>query len=316
MSLTLTASLTAGATSATLSSSWSYPTCSQLVNFSDGEQRNVTFTRSSTSITWADGLTGNATTAISTVGVQYYNIPANVSKIKNMTVTVGQLKYQPTPIQTRQEWDLVNTLPYSSDIPNYFFIYNGQLGIFPIPSTTGNVISFNYKTRVPDFTYTDYSVGNIANGGMTVGSTAVTGSGTSWSSNFPVGTDITFENLYLKATPPNGDGIWYPITKFNSDTSLTLGLPVVNAPNITGSTTYTIGQMPLLEEDFQDMIVYGAMKIYYSSIVKDIERFKEFDALYQERLGLLEDYAGTKSVNVDLEAEPNQVNPNLFIYAN
>ena len=94
----LTASLVAGATSATLDSAWTYPTCTQLVNFSSGEQRNVLFTKSSTAISWADALTESATDTIDTVGVQAYSIPANVSKIKNDTINVGQLKYQPIPV--------------------------------------------------------------------------------------------------------------------------------------------------------------------------------------------------------------------------
>lgn len=317
MSLTTTASMTAGATSATLTASWSYPTCQQLVTFSTGEQRTVLFTNGSTAITWSTGLTSNETTAISSVGVQSYAIPANVSKIKNNTINVGQLKYQPTPIMTRAEWDTVNFLPYTSDIPNYFFIYNGFLNIWPIPSTTGNIITFNYQTRVADLSFSDYSTGTLAAAGMASGSTAVSGTSTNWLSGglYPSGTDIGYYNLKIRANPPYGDGIWYPIRSFTSNTALTLDLPVVNAPNITSSTTYTIGQFPLLEEDFHDMLVYGAAKTYYSSIVKDKDRFSEFDNLYNERLQLLEAYAGTKSVNVDLGIAPQVVNPNLFMYA-
>jgi len=316
--LTLTGSVSAGATSATLSSSWTYPTNQQLVNFSDGEQRNVLFTQGSSAITWEVALNSNVTSAISTTGVQYYSIPANISKIKNNTITIGQLKYQPTPIMSRQEWDVVNFLPYTSDIPSYFFIYNGQLGIFPVPSTTGNVLSFNYKTRVPDLSFSDYSTGTLNTAGMVAGSTTVTGLSTSWITTglYPQNIDIGYYNLYIRANPPHGDGIWYPISRFNSETSLTLALPVVNAPNITNATSYTIGQMPLLEEDFADMLVYGALLTYFSTIVKDQGKFNQFDTMYKERLELLEDYAGTKSVNVDLESEPQQVNPNLFIYAN
>jgi hypothetical protein len=316
MSLTLTGSLAINATSATLTVAWAYPTCTQLVNFSNSQQRSVLFTNGSAAITWTGGLTATATTAISTVGVQSYSIPATISKIKNDTINVGQLKYQPVPIMTRAEWDTVNFLPYTSDIPEYFFIYNGKLEIYPIPSTTGNILTFNYQTRVSDLTFNDYSTGTLAAGGMVAGSTAVTGLATSWLTTglYPSNTDIGYYNLKIKANPPYGDGIWYPIRQFNSDTSLTLDVPVVNAPNITAATTYTIGQFPLLSEDFHDMLVYGAIKTYYSSIVKDVDRYKEFDALYSERLVLLEAYAGTKSVNVDLGTQPNMTNPNLFIY--
>lgn len=317
MDLTLTGAPVLGATTGTLTAVWAYPTCNQLITFSNGEQYNGLFTYNSAAISWTTPLTAAATTSISTVGVQYYNIPANVSKIKNNTISVGQLKYQPTPIQTREEWDMVNFLPYTSDIPSYFFIWNGQLGIFPIPSTTGNVITFNYQTRVADLNFADYSTGTLAAGGMVAGSVNVTGLATSWATTglYPQNTDIGYFNLKIKANPPYGDGVWYPIRRFTGETSLVLDLPVVNAPNITAATTYSIGQFPLLQEDFHDMLVYGALMTYYSTIVKDVDRFKEFDRLYGDRLTLLESYAGTKQVNVDLGAEPQQVNPNLFLYA-
>lgn len=315
-SLTTTGALAVGATSATLTAAWNYATGTQLVNFSSGEQRTVTFTNGSTSISWTGGLTSTATTSISAVGMQAYSIPANVSKIVNDTINVGQLKYQPAPVQTRAEWDLITTLPYTSDIPNYYFIYNGQLNIFPIPSTTGNIITFNYKTRVADLSFSDYSTGNIT--AATSGSTAITGFNTSWATTatYPTGSDISYYNLMLKINPPFGDGIWYPIRSVTSDTALVLALPIVNAPGITASSTYTIGQFPILHEDFHDMLVYGALMVYFTSIVKDAEKYKMYKALYDQRLELLEQYAGTKSVNVDLGEPPAQVNPNLFIYAN
>lgn len=318
MSLTLTGSLSIGAVSATLNAVWSYPTYKQYVNFSSGEQRYALFTNGSATITWSDPLTAVATTAISSLGVQDYNIPATVSKIKNDTINVGQLKFQPTFVQTRQEWDNINFLPYNSDIPNYCFIYNGKLSIFPIPSTTGNIITFNYKTRVADLSFSDYSTGSIATGGATGGSPSITGTGTAWSTGalYPTGPDISYYNLNLKINPPFGDGIWYPISSVNSEVTLTLGLPIVNAPKVIIGSTYTIGQLPLLSEDFHDMLVYGALKVYYSSIVENEAKYKEYDALYKERLDLLAEYAGTKQVNVDLGNQPQPVNPNLFIYGN
>ncbi len=317
-SLTLTGSLALAATTGTLTVAWAYPTSTQLVNFSNSNQREVLFTYNSTAISWADGLTATATTAISTVGVQGYQIPANISKVKNLTINVGQLRYQPREIMTRQEWDLVNFLPYTSDIPQYYFVYNNKINIFPIPSTTGNIINYNYKVRVADLSYADYSSGNIAAAGATIGSVTVTGTTTNWitTGTFPSGVDLTFQNLNLRIDPPFGDGIWYPIRSFTSGTVLVLVDPVINAPNITGSTTYTIGQFPLLNEDFHDMLVHGALMVYFSSITPDTNKFEQFKALYDSRLELLAEYAGTKAVDVDLGDDPQAINPNLFLYAN
>lgn len=319
MSLTLTVAPSAGDVSATLTAVWAYPTCLQLVNFSDGEQRSVLFTYNSAAITWQGALTDSVTVDITAVGVQGYPLPANVSKLKDFTVNVGQQKFLPTEVQTRREWDLVNFLPYNSDIPNYFFVYNGFVNIFPIPSTTGYVITFNYKTRVPNLSFNDYSTGNIDTAGMVAGSTSVTGLATNWlsSGGYPSGTDITEYNLFLRADPPFGDGIWYPIYQFNSNTSLTLALPVVNAPNITSSTTYTIGQFPLLQEDFHDMLVYGALITYFNSIVPDPNKVKYFELMYKQREELLSDYVGTKTaLSIDLSTNPVQNNPNLYTFYN
>ena len=322
--LATTAIITAGSTSATLLSSWAYPTGTEFCTFSNGQTIQVNFVNGSTAITWMTGLISNCTTAISFLGFQAYPIPANVSKLTNDTITVGQQKFVMTEIKTRTDWDRVNYLPYNSNIPNYFFIYNGFLNIFPIPSTTGNILTFNYKTRVPDMTYADYGIQpDGTNTGftlatMTVGSTQVTGTSTSWNTTggFPLNTDLTFANLFIRADPSTGgDGIWYQIQSFQSNTALTLLNPVINAPAITASTKYTIGQLPLLSEDFQDMLIYGALMIYYSSIVKDGEKFKQFESEYNTRLELLSEYAGTKTVqSVDLGEDPQFTNPNLFIF--
>lgn len=313
-SYTTTATISSAATSATLTASWSLPTGYQLTNFSNSNQRNVLFTNGSTAISWAVGLTASATTAISTTGMQAYQLPANISKVKDMTVSVGQLKFTPAPVLTQLDWDTINFLPYTSDIPQYYFIFNNQLNIFPIPSTTGNVITFNYKLRVADMTYADYSTGTVAG---TVGSTAITGSSTSWNATgtYPTGVDLMYANLFIRVTPPKGDGIWYQIRSFTSDTALTLVNPLVNLPVASGAS-YTIGQFPLLSEDFHDTTVYGALMIYFNSIVPEPNQFKMYETLYKDRLGLLSEYAGTRQVNVDLSQSPNPVNPNLFIYSN
>lgn len=312
--LTLTGILIAGATSATLSSAWTNISCQQFVTFSNSDQRTVFFTQGSAAIRWQTGLSATATTSITTIGVQAYPIPPTVSKIKNDTISVGQLVYTPAPVQSIQEWTMLNAIPYTSDIPNYFYIYNNQVNFWPIPSTSGNIITFNYKSKVPDLSFADYSTGTLS--GIALGSNSITGAATSWNATgaYPLNTDLTFFNLFLKITPPKGEGLWYQIQSFQSDTALTLSQPIQNAPSATASS-YVIGQLPLLQEDFHDMLVFGSLKVYYSSIVESEKKYKQYAAEYQTRLDLLESYGGTKSVNVDLGSQPIPNNPNLFIYA-
>lgn len=311
--LTLTGTPAVGATSATLNAVWPYLTCQQLVVFESGDQRTVFFTYNSATITWKTPLVlTNSSAEISALGVQAYPIPPQVSKIKNNTITVGQLVYTPAPVQSIQEWTQLNAIPYTSDIPNYYYIYQNQVLFWPIPSSTGNIITFNYQSRVPDLSIADYTTGTLSS--IAAGDTQITGVGTTWTSIAPATVDLTFLNLYLKITPPQGEGIWYQIQQIDSNTSITLLQPIQNAPSATASA-YVIGQLPLLQEDFHDMLVYGALQTYFSSIVSDNGKFNQFSTLYKERQQLLEAYAGTKSVNVDLGQQLVPNNPNLYFFA-
>lgn len=311
--LVLTGAPAIDAVSATLTTTWTNISCQQLVIFSNSDQRTVYFIQGSTAITWQSGLSAAATVDITTIGVQAYPIPAGVSKIKNDTITVGQLVYTPAPVQSIQEWTLLNALPYTSDIPNYFYIYQNQIMFWPIPSTSGNIITFNYKARVPDLSFADYSTGTLS--AIAIGSNAITGVGTNWNSSgtYPLNVDVTFFNLYIKITPPSGEGIWYQIQRFLSNTSLLLTTPIAYAPSSTAAA-YVIGQLPLLQEDFHDMLVHGSLMIYYSSINDDKDKYGMYKDLYTTRLDLLEAYSGTKSINVDLGPQRVPSNPNLYYW--
>src|SRR4051812_34581689 len=114
-SLTSTATFASGATSGTLTASWLYHTVQVYVTFSNGDVRNVQFTSGSTSISWTGGLSSTATTALAVGGVQFYPAPPNYSKLKTVTVMIGNLKWTPTEILTREEWDRLNVFPYYAD---------------------------------------------------------------------------------------------------------------------------------------------------------------------------------------------------------
>jgi len=307
-SLTLTGSLSIGATTATLTVAWLYHTTEAQITFSSGELRTCRVSKGQTAITWDAPLTIVATTAISVGGLQFYPLPYNFSQLKDITITQGSLKWTPKEIFTREDWDRLNPFPYYSDIPNNFFIWNGQMGIWPIPASGANTLTFNYKIRVPDLTFTDYVTGTVT---MTNGSSTVAGNLTTWMTNYlPSAGSVMNLNLWLKATAPNGDNNWYRISSIESDTSLTL----IN--NYTGSTkagcSYTIGQMPLLLEDYHDLLVYRPLMLYFSTIVKDKDSYEKFKALYQEGIDKLDSYSGKKTIQVNLRQQINSINPNVY----
>lgn len=316
----------------------------------------------------------NIVTAFQT---QFYNLPYNYSQLKTGTITIGDLKWTPTEVFTRQDWDNLNVFPYYSDIPNNFFIYNNQLGFWPIPSANsltytsqtgnftvgltvtgatsgatgvissqvdsgttgtlsfstvtgvfvagelitdtstgsatvstpvGNTITFNYKIRIPDLTFADYSTGTVT---MTNSSTTVTGAGTGFVANYlPSAGSVMNLNLWLRATAPNGDNEWYRISSMASATALTL----VNPYNGTtkAGCSFVIGQMPLLLEDYHDLLLYRALRIYFTTIVDNPNKRKEFADMYDEGIKKLDGYAGKKTVQVNLRQRINTTNPNSY----
>lgn len=327
--------------------------------------------------------------SISTVaGQQFYPLPYNYSKLKTGTLTIGGLKWTPTEILSRRDWDELNTITnYTSDIPNNFFIYNNQFGLWPAPSSTGNMITFNYKIRVPDLTFTDYvigtvttsdtrgvtafnqlyggstgytsTVGNTTSGGTGTGATVnttcvsgvvtsitinvqgtgytlgdvltitggdgtakftvtninqsmtVTGLGTTWLSNYiTTAGSVLNLNLWIRLNAPLGDNNWYQINSIETDTSLTLVNPYQGA-TVSGAS-YTIGQPSLLLEDFQDILVYQPLVFYFSTIQPNEAKASEFKNMREGVIKMMDDYVGTKSLNVNLARPAVGENPNLY----
>lgn len=309
---TLTTALTAGATTGVLNTAWAYSTQSTATLFADGETKTVTYTAGSTAISWSGGLssatgttinTSIITTSVGVGGLQTYRLPSDYSKLKTGTLTIGSLKWTPVEIMTRGDWDRLNVFPYYADIPSNFFIWNNQFNLWPIPSSTGNIISFNYKRRIPDLSLADYSTGtvSVSNGGVTV-----TGVGTSW---IPT-TNIVSESRYIQFSENSGDNLWYQVQSVDSATSLTLYAPYQGI-TIAGGT-YTLGQMPLLMEDFHDMLYLKPLIVYFTAIAKDPNKAKMFQEMYDQKLKLLEEYAGSKTINVNLSRHPMNHNPNLY----
>lgn len=315
-SMTVTTSIASGDTSATLSTAWAYPSGTYTIAFSDGETQSGTFTLNSTAITFGAvsqavtatiyvsyiGSTGNLALTLS--GVQYYKTPPNFSKLKTVTITVGVLQWNLSEVMSRTEWDSLNVFPYFASIPDRFFVYDDNtIGIWPIPSATGNTITTNYQFRVPDLSIADYATGTIT---ATNGSLTITGSSTTWT----VTTNKQNESRWIQIPQTSGDNLWYQVASVDSTTSISLYEPYQGV-TVAGAS-YTLGQMPLLHEDFQDMLIWKPLIVYFTSIVKNPTQAKMYEEMYAQKLKQLNDYLGNKVTNVNLSRKGRQKNPNLF----
>jgi hypothetical protein len=246
-----------------------------------------------------------SSTAVTVAQQQGYDLPYDYDKLIDVYQIVGAYKYVPREIVLQEDWDRLNQQQmYQSNYPLYYHIYAGQIQFWPIPSTAGQVITYNYRRLSTDLNLPSYSTGSVS----TDGSVTVTGSGTSWNSSF-VGQYFLVLPTAIAAT--SGDGFAYKVSAVSSPTSLTL-TKAYAGPNLTGAA-YSIGQAPALPEAFQDMLAYKAAQTYYLSRNPDNARFQNFKLLYDERYeGLVADSKKSVGVWVRTPVPEKLENPNLF----
>jgi len=255
---------------------------------------------------------------ISTVAAtQFYNLPYDCDLVEEISVTVSSQRYTPRKSPSREHWDRLNITPAASNIPEWYFVYNGQVGLWPTPSSGSNTITVSQKTRVIDLGVADYSTGTIvsvANGG-----TAVVGSGTSWTSQM-VGRYIRITHV---DTANTGDGLWYEIAGVTNTTNLTLVRSYGGTSIAAGSAAYSIGQMPLLPEAFHDMPWLYAAGMYWMK--EDDTRSQSFLNIHGSAgesgtpptgkvKQLIEGYGAMITDPVVDDGKPDEIlNPNLTI---
>ncbi len=235
---------------------------------------------------------------ISTVsGTQFYDLPFNFKKLINVTQTNGTTVHSPKKCSSREMWDKLNGSSVSSDIPEWFYLFNKQLGLYPKSSSSGNTITYNYKKRTKDLSVADYTDGTIA---VTNDSATVTGTGTTFTK--------AMEGRWIKL---DDEKEWYRIETFVSATELTLK-DKYQGTTTTGAS-YTIAEVSELPEDYQDLPVVLAVVDYYRK-EKDRATAKDFEDYVKEQLLLMKDrYASLTENVVVIDEEVQTTNPNLFI---
>ena len=185
-------------------------------------------------------------TSTTTASTQSYELPYNIGKLINVSVTIGGKKYYPQEI-SKSRFDLINAQGTSilSDYPQFFTIFNDQIHFYPVFSSGSLTITFNYKKIVKDLSTDDYTTGTAS---ITTGTsyTAITGVGTTWTA--------AMIGRYFKF---NDDGFWYEITSRTSNTVIAIKRSY-GGSDVSGGN-YTIGEMSIIPEAFQSILWYGTM---------------------------------------------------------
>lgn len=260
---------------------------------------------------WPFLIRQNPLALVTTASTQFYQLPANCKKLINVTVLNGTTRYQPREAPSRKYWDYLNQqTTYSSNFPEWYYVLNGTVGFWPIPSASSLTIEINYEITRKDLTVADYTTGTITT--LTNGGTTVVGSGTSWTAAM-AGRFIRVDESNTVAN--NGDAQWYEISSVTNSTTLVLVKPYMGVTLAAGGATYTIGQMMVLPDGYHEMVVYKALADFFASSKNpQMARAQSFMAMYQELYKSLVDTFSRPTMNPDIEeSDYPMTNPNLFI---
>lgn len=237
--------------------------------------------------------TATGTTVASQQG---YILPADFAQMRTVTVTVGTTVWSVVQAPSRQFWDQLNVVTFTSDIPNYYYILGKRIYLYPTPASSSNTITYDYKKKVGKLSVTDYTTGTIA---ITSGDETVTGTATTFTSSMA--------GLALMTT----DGLWYDINTYTSATSLELLQPYLGA-TISGAT-YTIGQLSPIPDAYEMLPVYGAAADYFRT-KGNKEKTEMFEGKADALLRIMKTEQGAKSTSPRIRSDaPGTVNPNLFM---
>lgn len=240
-------------------------------------------------------------------GQAAYQLPFNNKQVINTTVLIGTTLWQPTECATRAQYDALNTIPFTNDFVQFYYIYNSQLLLWPAPASNADPITINFKKRIKDLSVADYTTGTVT---VTSASATVVGSGTAWTTNM-AGRWLNVPQTASNTT--SGDDEWYQIASVADATHLTLTNQYQGGTATSVTSGYIIGEVPILPEDFQDLPLYRAFYIYYTSLQSDAEKSKYYKALYDDGYKMLDAEFGSKTAGVGLTPlNTGVVNPNLY----
>jgi hypothetical protein len=247
-------------------------------------------------------------TALTAASTTFVNLPYDVDTVESVFVTVGTTRYDPKPAPNRRFWDQLHYSVQTSDTPEYWFVYNGQIGLWPRPATASNVISINAKIRVADLNVADITsstITSIANGATTLTVNA--------------GLTAQMVGFWIRptfsTTANTGDGLWYEIASITSTAICELVRKYGGVSIAAGTAACTIGQMPLLPEAFHDLPEIYAAYRYWAR--ENDPRAADFKEQYLAGTGDLFRAYGMSDLSMILESGDDRplTNPNLFINA-
>ena len=243
-----------------------------------------------------------------TASTRFFSLRHDFKKLVSVWLTVDDQQYVPREAPNRAFWDrLISSTDVSSDRPEWYFLFDNQIGFYPKISTAGNTITYIYDRKVRDILIADFSTGTIKS--IANGDTTVTGNAPSWTSQM-AGRFIRITRTNTAAT---GDGDWYEVASVTSGTVLELTRAYQGTTLAAATAAYVIGEMSLLPEPYDVLPIWPLLSQYWlkngNQPLSD-----RYERNYAVGVKELDKEFSAKSENVDLpDTDIDLVNPNLQI---
>jgi hypothetical protein len=114
----------------------------------------------------------NSTSMVTYPGQQFYEMPQNVRRIITLSILVNNnsgtipavagFNWQPEECPSMERWITLNmNQNIQSDITQYYFFYDGQVGLYPKPAVGYNQATIRYQEDSKNFSQPDYTTGTI-----------------------------------------------------------------------------------------------------------------------------------------------------------
>lgn len=240
-----------------------------------------------------------------------YQLPANLRKVLEVTLTVGTTIYRPKPVTDPAFWEYLLSLNTSaSDATDYYYLIGNEIHFYPAPATAGSTITIRHRRRIRDFSFlADYTTGTVD--AVTNASQTITGAGTTWVASW----GGRFLRVSYVSAASTGDGLWYEISSVASTTSLTLikdyeGTTVASPAGLA----YTIGEVSIIPQEYHDMLLYRPLALYYQQN-DDATKATMYWRLYDggKEAGLLPAHAPTGGLLGQMIDEANEKYEGAYI---
>lgn len=186
-----------------------------------------------------------------------------------------------------------------------------QIALFPRPVAQRLVI-VNYKQKLIDMYASDYTTGTITTVATASGVTTITGSGTTWTSQM-IGRWI---RITATDTANTGDNEWYQIQTRASNTSITLSRPYQGIAITAGSATYTIGQMSVVPEAYENAVLNYVLYWHFDRIQDAGQRDRYKMSFAEDIMKIKADYTNQTDTMVlaDANGTEDLTNSNMYVW--